>query len=154
MTTVLEEYTTEEQRYVVRLCGQNDSMQSIFIKKYILLIVGSVCRVKQFTTGLRKVANVSVMTKGLKRRCGSGWNNSQKFLCCEFRCTGIAMEQVYQCWWRICLEINVFSRFEYYMLYVLYPSVTYLLTLPLIMWLQENWENSLYAESLSASGPT
>jgi hypothetical protein len=40
------------------------------------------------------------------------------------------MGQVYQCWWRICWEINVFSRFEYHTFYVLYPFVTYLLTLP------------------------
>jgi hypothetical protein len=31
------------------------------------------------------------------------------------------MGQVYQCWWRICREINVFSRFEYHKFYVLYP---------------------------------
>jgi hypothetical protein len=40
------------------------------------------------------------------------------------------MGQVYQCWWRICRKINVFPRFEYHMFYVLYPIVTYLLTLP------------------------
>jgi hypothetical protein len=38
---------------------------------------------------------------------------------------------VYQCWWRICREIHVFSRFEYHMFYVLYAFVTCLLTLPL-----------------------
>jgi hypothetical protein len=54
----------------------------------------------------------------------------KRFLCCGFRRTGKAMGQVYQCWWRICLEINVFSRFEYHMFYVLYPFVTYVLTLP------------------------
>jgi hypothetical protein len=37
--------------------------------------------------------------------------------------------QVYQCWWRICREINVFSGLEYQMFYVLYPFVIYLLTL-------------------------
>jgi hypothetical protein len=42
------------------------------------------------------------------------------------------MRQVYQCWWRICREIYVFSRFQYHMFYVLYPFVTYLLTLPRI----------------------
>jgi hypothetical protein len=42
------------------------------------------------------------------------------------------MEQVHQCWWRICREINVFSSFEYHMFYVLYPCVTYLLILPFI----------------------
>jgi hypothetical protein len=40
------------------------------------------------------------------------------------------MRQIYQCWWRIRREINVYSRFEYYMFYVFYPFVTYLLTLP------------------------
>jgi hypothetical protein len=44
--------------------------------------------------------------------------------------------------------------FEYYMLYVLYPSVTYLLTPPLIMWLQKNVEHSVYADSPSALVPT
>jgi hypothetical protein len=28
------------------------------------------------------------------------------------------MGQMYQCWWRICWEINVFSRFEYHMFYI------------------------------------
>jgi hypothetical protein len=32
------------------------------------------------------------------------------------------MGQVYQCWWRICREINVFfSGFEYHVFYALYP---------------------------------
>jgi hypothetical protein len=49
---------------------------------------------------------------------------------CGFRRTGKAMGQVYQCWWMICREINVFSKFEYHMFfYVLYPFVTCLLTL-------------------------
>jgi hypothetical protein len=53
-----------------------------------------------------------------------------RLLCSGFRHTGKAMRQVYQCWWRICREIDVISRFEYHMFYVLYPFVTYLLTLP------------------------
>jgi hypothetical protein len=32
-------------------CGQNDSMQMIFIKKCFLFVVGSVCCIKQFRTG-------------------------------------------------------------------------------------------------------
>jgi hypothetical protein len=32
-------------------CGQKDTVQRIFIKNYFLLTVGSVCRVKRFTTG-------------------------------------------------------------------------------------------------------
>jgi hypothetical protein len=33
---VLEVYNTEEQRSVVRFCGQKDSMQRIFIRKCFL----------------------------------------------------------------------------------------------------------------------
>jgi hypothetical protein len=40
------------------------------------------------------------------------------------------MGQVYQCWWRLCREIHVFSRFEYHIFYVMHPFVTYLLTFP------------------------
>jgi hypothetical protein len=72
MATVLENCTTEEERSYVRFCGQSVSIQRIFIKKCFLCTVGCVCHVKQFTTGSRNVANVSLMTKKLKRRCGSG----------------------------------------------------------------------------------
>jgi hypothetical protein len=43
------------------------------------------------------------------------------------------MKEVYQCWWRICSEINVFSRFEYHVFYILHSFVTYLLTLVYIV---------------------
>jgi hypothetical protein len=40
--------------FVVRLfCGQKDSIQRMFIKKCFLFTIGSVCRVKRFTTGSR-----------------------------------------------------------------------------------------------------
>jgi hypothetical protein len=51
MVTVLEECTTEKQLSVVRFCGQKDPLRRIFIKKYFLFMVGSICRVKGFTTG-------------------------------------------------------------------------------------------------------
>jgi hypothetical protein len=69
---MLEEFTPEEQRSVVRFYGQKDSLQRIFIKKCFLFTVGSVCRVKPFTDEWRNVTNVSLTTKRLKRRCGSG----------------------------------------------------------------------------------
>jgi hypothetical protein len=40
------------------------------------------------------------------------------------------MGQVYHCWWRVCREINVFSRLEYHVVYVLYPFVTYFADTP------------------------
>jgi hypothetical protein len=48
MATVLEVCNTEEQCSVVRFYEQ-----FIFLKKYFLFAVGSVCRVKRFTTGSR-----------------------------------------------------------------------------------------------------
>jgi hypothetical protein len=129
MATVLEVCTTEDQSSVALFCGQKNSMKRIFTKKYFLFTFGSVCRVKRFTTGSRKVENISLMMKRLKRRCGIGWHNSQKLLFCTFRRTGKAMGKVFQCWRRICREINVFPRFEYHIFYVLYQLVNYLLTL-------------------------
>jgi hypothetical protein len=126
MATVLEVCTTEKRSFVVRLCGQKDSMQSMFMKKCLLYTVGSVRRLKRFTIGWQIfVDDEAVETKvrkWLRRR-------SKKLLCCWFRRTGKAMGQVYQCWWRICRDINIFFRFEYHIFYVLYPFVTYLLTL-------------------------
>jgi hypothetical protein len=78
------------------------------------MVVGSGCHVKRFTTGGRRLADDEEV---------------ERPVCCGFRCTGKTMGQVYQCWWRICREI-FFFRFEYHMFYVLYPFVTYLLTLP------------------------
>jgi hypothetical protein len=49
----VEKYTTEEQRSVMRFLWVKGSVQSIFIKKCFLFTVGSVCRVKRFTTGSR-----------------------------------------------------------------------------------------------------
>jgi hypothetical protein len=55
MATMLEECTTEEERSLVRFGrgGEKESMQRIFINKYVLFMVESVCRIKRFTTGLK-----------------------------------------------------------------------------------------------------
>jgi hypothetical protein len=37
MLTMLEEYTTEKYHSVVRFCRQNDSMQSVFLRKYFFV---------------------------------------------------------------------------------------------------------------------
>jgi hypothetical protein len=69
---VLEKYTTEEQRTFLHFCGQNDSMQRIFINKRFPLMVGSVRRVKQTTTGSRNSLKDVRKSQMMKRRCGSG----------------------------------------------------------------------------------
>jgi hypothetical protein len=53
MATVLEVCTTVISVQLCVLCWQKDSMQRTFIKKCFLFTVGSVCRVKRFTTGSR-----------------------------------------------------------------------------------------------------
>jgi hypothetical protein len=45
MATMLDECSTEEQRSIVRICVQKETMKLIFIKKYFLFTVESVCRV-------------------------------------------------------------------------------------------------------------
>jgi hypothetical protein len=98
-----------------------------FHKKKIMFTVGSVCRVELFTTGWQVFPwEVETEVRKWPRR------QSRRLLCRGFRRTGKAMRQVYQCWWRICREINIFFffRFDCQMFYVLYPFVAYLLTLP------------------------
>jgi hypothetical protein len=53
MMTVLEECTTEEQRSIVRFCRQKNLTLKILIKKYFLFTMGSVRRIKRYTTGSR-----------------------------------------------------------------------------------------------------
>jgi hypothetical protein len=57
----------------------------------------------------------------------------RRLLCCGSRRIGKAMGQMYHRWWRIYRKINIFFGFKYHVLYVLYPFVTYLLTLPRMM---------------------
>jgi hypothetical protein len=47
----------------VRFCGQKDSMQRIFVKKYFLFTVRSVCRVKRFSLGGKCFADDEVETE-------------------------------------------------------------------------------------------
>jgi hypothetical protein len=128
MATVLEGSTTEVQRSVLRffffLWEKGLNAKDIH-KKCFLFTVGSVCRVKRFTT---EWETFSLMTK-LKRSCASGFDNSQKNSVLRFRSTDKAMEQVYQCCWRICREIHVFIGSNIICFYILHPFVTYLLTL-------------------------
>jgi hypothetical protein len=83
-------------------------MQRIFIKKCFLFTAENTCRLG----GKRFADDEEVETEVRKLL-----RQQSKLLCCEFRRTGKAMGQVYQCWWRICREINVFFyRFEYHIL--------------------------------------
>jgi hypothetical protein len=107
-------------------CGQK-GLSAKDIHKDIFSIYGGKCLSRKAVHNW--AANVSLMTKRLKRRCGSGREN-KRLLCCGFRGTHKAMKQVYQCWWRVCREINVIFQFRISNVFVLYSFVAYLLTLP------------------------
>jgi hypothetical protein len=54
MATVLREYTNKQQRSVVRFCEKKLNAE-VIQKKRFLFMVGSVCRVKRFTTGWQTI---------------------------------------------------------------------------------------------------
>jgi hypothetical protein len=131
MATVLEDSTNEEQRYVVSSFGrQKDSMQRIFINKCFLFMVGSVCRVKWFTTGWQ---TFRWWRRGWKEGGEIAEARVKRLLFRGVRRTCKAMGQVYQCSWRMCRKMNIFPRFKLHMVYLLYPFVTYLFTLRRIL---------------------
>jgi hypothetical protein len=89
MATVLEEYTSEEQRSVVLFCGQKDSMQRIFMKKRFLFMVGSTYpQSGSHLGGKRSADDKEVETEVAE-------TTVKIFLCCGFRRTGKTMAQMY-----------------------------------------------------------
>jgi hypothetical protein len=123
---------TEEQHSVLRFLLAKGLKPRIFMKKCFLFTAASVYRVKRFTTGWQTF-------RWWRRRRNGGAEVAEttvkNLLCYCFRRTGKAMGQVYQYWWRICREICFFLWFQCHIFYVLYPFVTYLLTLPRIRYL-------------------
>jgi hypothetical protein len=125
LAAVLEECTIEEQRSIVRFLWEKESHKAMYP------VCGGKClsrkalhnwvekRGKRFADDEEVETEVRKWQRTAKRR-----------LCCGFRRTDKAMGQVYQCWWRICREISVYPRLKYHVFYVLYPFVTYLLSLP------------------------
>jgi hypothetical protein len=118
------ECTTKEQRSVVPLFMGKRLTAKLFIKKCFKFTVGSVCRVKRSTTGWQNF-----------RWWRRDWNGGaemaeatvKRLLCCGFRRTGKAAGQVYQCWWKICREMN--DSFQVWISYVLwFISICHLFT--------------------------
>jgi hypothetical protein len=71
MATVLEDFTTEEQRSVVRFfLLWEKGLNAKDIPKETFPVYGGECLLRKAVHSW--VANVSLITKRLKRRCGSG----------------------------------------------------------------------------------
>jgi hypothetical protein len=106
MATELEEYSTEEQRSVVRFFLWAKGLDAKNIHQEMFM-VGSVCRVKRFATGsrnsLKDLRKLQMMTDQVRK-----WLREQPkdFYAADFDVL------VYQCLWRICREINVFPGFN------------------------------------------
>jgi hypothetical protein len=99
----------------------------IFIKKCFLFILGGVCSVKRFQLGGKCFADVEEFETEVRKRL----RQESK----HFYAAGIdALVKR----WDKCINVGgeyeaqyiFLSRFEYHMFYVLYPFVTFLLTLP------------------------
>jgi hypothetical protein len=69
LATMLEEFTTKEQRSVVCLLWEK-GLSGTDIHKEMFPVYGGKCLSRKADHSW--VANVSLMTKRLKRRCGSG----------------------------------------------------------------------------------
>jgi hypothetical protein len=70
MATVLEEYITEEQCSIVRFFLWATRPSAEDIQEEMFAVYGGKCLSRKAVHNC--VANVSLMTKTLKRRCGSG----------------------------------------------------------------------------------
>jgi hypothetical protein len=66
--------------------------------------MGSVCRVKQLKIRWQTFADDEEVETEVPI------TTVKRLLCCGFSRTGKAMEQVYQRWWGICREVNVFFQ--------------------------------------------
>jgi hypothetical protein len=116
-------------------CGQRDSMPRGLIKKCLLVTVGSVCRLKNGSQlGLETWQTFCWWRRGWNGGAEVAETTIKRLLCYGFRRSGKVMGRVYQCWWRICQKINVFSRFRYH---VLHPFVAYLPTLPRMYYIEK-----------------
>jgi hypothetical protein len=109
MATALEECATGEQRSVVRLLWAKGLNAKDIHNKFFLFMVGSVCHVKRFTTGLRNSLKDVQMSQMMPNQVQK-WlrQQSEDFYAAGFD-TLVLMGHVHQCWWRICRETNVFS---------------------------------------------
>jgi hypothetical protein len=76
MATVLDGCSIKEYCFVMRFFLWADGLNAKDIHKEMVPVYGGKCLSRKAVHNL--VANISLMTKRLKRRCGIGRDNSQK----------------------------------------------------------------------------
>jgi hypothetical protein len=114
------------------------ALRRISMKKYFLFTVGRVCRVRQFTTGSRVMAEFSLRRGGWNGGAEVAETTVKGFLCCWFRRTGKAMGEVHQCWW-ICREIG--SNITCFTFYIHLLPICWLSLLSTASSTTPNWLN-------------
>jgi hypothetical protein len=91
-----------------------DSVQRTFIKKWFPVYDGKCLSRKAVHNWVKKFFQRRSKVAGDARPGAEMAETVKRLVCSEFLRTGKAMGHAYQCWWRICREIHVFSRFEYH----------------------------------------
>jgi hypothetical protein len=108
MTTVLKECIDEEQHSVVHFLWPKGLKPKDIYKEKFPVHRGSLCHVKLFTTGSRNPLKGVRKSQMMFNQVEPQVRKWLRLQCSGFRCTGEAIGQVYQFWWRMCQEINFF----------------------------------------------
>jgi hypothetical protein len=108
MATVPEEYSTDEQRSVVHFLWAK-WLNTMDIHKQMLPVYGGNCLSRKAVHNWAEEFSLERSEVPDDARAGAEVTETSVkwLLCCGFRRIGKAMGQVYQCWWRICRQINV-----------------------------------------------
>jgi hypothetical protein len=148
MATVLEECTIEEQSFLVRFLWAKGLTAKDIRKEMFPVYSGKCLSRKAVHNRVEKRGNRFADDKDVQTEEGKWLRQESKNFCAA------GFDALVKQWDKCIMLVEdmsgnkSFSRFKYHMLYVLYPFVTYLLTLPRIMWLQESREHSVYAASI------
>jgi hypothetical protein len=125
MATVLEAYTTEEHSSVVRFFLWAKGLDARGIHKEMFPVYGGKgFSLKAVHIWFEKPGKGFADDEGVETEVRKWLRQQSKY----FYAAGFDTQVKRWDTWRICREINVFSRFQNHMFYVLYPFVTNLLT--------------------------
>jgi hypothetical protein len=131
---MLEECNTKKQHSVVHFQWEKGLNAKDIHKEMFLVYGGKHLSHKAVHTWVRKFSQGHSKVSGNEMEMRNWLRQQlQDFNAVGLRHTGKEMGHVYHCWWRISREINDFSRFKCHTFYILYPFVTYSLTLPYLL---------------------
>jgi hypothetical protein len=107
MATLIEKYATEEQRSAVRILWAKGLSAKDIHKEMFPDYGGKCLLLKAVHTWVEKFSHGRSKVAGSRPGAEMTGTTFKRLRRCVFRLTGKAMEQVYQCWWRICQETKI-----------------------------------------------